>query len=68
MSTSKKQVSLQGQFQAKQVSRRAAAAAPFEEKVARLIELQKINYELARNSGRMAKRPCPINVVEKVEN
>jgi hypothetical protein len=31
-------------------------------------QIQKINYELARNSGRMAKRPWPINVAEKLDN
>ncbi len=54
-------VSREDQFRAKMAGRRAAAAAPIEEKIARLIELQKINSELARKSGRPAKQPWIIS-------
>jgi hypothetical protein len=53
-------VSRQDQFRIKEAGRRAAAQAPFEEKFAKLIELQKINYELARQTGRPAKPPWNI--------
>jgi hypothetical protein len=53
-------VSSQDQFRSKEAARRAAAEAPIEEKIAKLLQLQKINSELARQNGRPFKQPWDI--------
>jgi hypothetical protein len=58
-------VSPEDQFRSKEAGRRAAAAAPFEEKIAKLIQLQKINSELARQAGRPAKQPWNVQISAK---
>jgi len=55
-------VSRQDLFRAKEAGRRAAAAAPFEEKVAKLVQLQRMNSELAQQDGRPAKKPWNIQI------
>lgn len=62
MNTPKHLVSREDLFRSKEVSRRIAAAAPFEEKVAKLIQLQKISSQLARENGRPAKEPWNIQI------
>ncbi len=58
-------VSREDQFRSKEAGRRLAAAASFEEKVAKLIELQKISSELARQAGRPAREPWHIQLSNK---
>jgi hypothetical protein len=55
-------VSHEDQFRSKELGRRMAAAAPIEEKIAKLVQLQKISSELARQTGRPAKEPWQIQV------
>jgi len=55
-------VSREDQFRSKEAGRRNAAAASIEEKVAKLLQLQKISSELARQMGRPAKEPWQIQI------
>jgi|694.fasta_scaffold155950_2 hypothetical protein len=54
-------VSIDDQIRAKSLSHRAAARAPIEVKFARLLQLQKIESEMARVAGRPAKKPWNIS-------
>lgn len=55
-------ISQEDQFRFKKAARIAAAKAPFEEKVEKLIQLQKISSELARQAGRLPKEPWRIQI------
>lgn len=53
------------QFRSKRAARQAAANAPYEEKFDKLLQLQKINSELARNAGRPVQEPWNVKAWRK---
>jgi hypothetical protein len=58
-------ISHEGQFRFKEEGRRMAATATFEEKVVKLIQLQKISSELARQAGLPVRQPWNIQLSSK---
>lgn len=60
MSSQRRLVSREDQFRSKKAGRAAAASASFEEKIEKLVQLQKISSEIARQTGRKGKEPWPI--------
>ncbi|MBX3077024.1 hypothetical protein KF707_09565 [Candidatus Obscuribacterales bacterium] len=55
-------------FESKRLARAAAANAPVEEKFEKLLELQRISYELAKQAGRPSKEPWTVRIERKSVN
>lgn len=53
-------VTRENQFGSKKVIRTAAAMAPIEQKLEKLVQLQKLSSELAQQTGRKGKTPWPV--------
>jgi hypothetical protein len=65
MNSQRHLISREDQFRSKELGRRIAAEAPIEEKIAKLVQLQKISSELARQAGRPVKEPWQIQISNK---
>ena len=55
-------------LESKRLARAAAANAPVEEKFEKLLELQRISYELAKQAGRPSKEPWTVRIERKSVN
>lgn len=53
-------VTRENQFSSKKAIRTAAAMAPIEQKLEKLVQLQKLSSDLARQTGREGKAPWPV--------
>jgi len=51
-------------FRAKERNRSTLASCPIEQKIAKLLQLQKIACEIARSTGRSSQQPWNIKVPE----
>lgn len=62
MTDGERLIHINDQFRAKARQHSLAASEPIEAKVAKLLELQKIHYEMAQRAGRPSKKPWDISL------
>jgi hypothetical protein len=57
-------VTRENQFSSKKANRTASAMAPIEQKLEKLVQLQRLSCELAQQTGRQGKKPWPVRSSE----
>ncbi|MBU6454727.1 MAG: hypothetical protein KGS72_23365 [Cyanobacteria bacterium REEB67] len=62
MTNKRKVISRDDQFRSKKAGRAFAASSTFEEKVEKLIELQRLGYAIASQDGRKSTKPWQISI------